>query len=85
MRLESGSLAIISKRVGLDRVLSEGGGGDIGLSRPAVRAELKLVKEEGKDSVFEVGESMLGAEVEWGGEMILGWLVGAEEEMVVSR
>lgn len=41
----SGSLAIISKRVGLDRVLS--GGGDIGFKRPAVRAELNLLKLEG--------------------------------------
>lgn len=44
--MQSGSLAIISKRVGLDRV----GGGDIGLSRPAVRAELNFVKEVGKES-----------------------------------
>lgn len=42
----SGSLAIISKSVGLDRVLS--GGGDIGFKRPAVRAELNLEKLEGK-------------------------------------
>lgn len=49
--LHSGSLAIISKRVGLDRVLSEvGGGGDIGFKSPAVRAELKLVKEDGNVS-----------------------------------
>lgn len=49
--LESGSLAIISKRVGLDRVLSlVGGGGDIGFKSPAVRAELKLVKEDGNVS-----------------------------------
>lgn len=49
--LQSGSLAIISKRVGLDRVLSEvGGGGDIGFKSPAVRAELKLVKEDGNVS-----------------------------------
>lgn len=40
----SGSEAIISKRVGLERVW---GGGDIGLRRPAVRAELNLVKLEG--------------------------------------
>lgn len=40
---QSGSLAIISKRVGLERA----GGGDIGLRRPAVRTELNLVKEEG--------------------------------------
>ena len=50
----SGSLAIISKRVGLDRVLS--GGGDIGFKRPAVRAELNLEKLEGKDSL----ESIIG-------------------------
>lgn len=43
---QSGSLAIISNRVGLDRV----GGGDIGLRRPAVRTELNLVREEGKGS-----------------------------------
>lgn len=41
----SGSVAIISKRVGLDR-----GGGDIGLRRPAVSAELNLVKLEGNGS-----------------------------------
>lgn len=46
--LLSGSLAIISKRVGLDRVLSVGGGGDIGFRRPAVRAELNLVKLQGE-------------------------------------
>lgn len=47
----SGSLAIISKRVGLDRViLSGGGGGDIGLSNPAVSAELNLEKLEGNES-----------------------------------
>lgn len=45
---ESGSFAIISKRVGLDRVnLSELGGGDIGLRRPAVKAELNFEKDEG--------------------------------------
>lgn len=44
----SGSLAIISKSVGLDRVLSGGGGGDIGFRRPAVRAELNLVKLDGE-------------------------------------
>lgn len=50
---KSGSLAIISKRVGLERDLSfsVGGGGDIGLRRPAVRAELKLVRLDGKGSV----------------------------------
>lgn len=49
--LQSGSLAIISKRVGLDRLLSAmGGGGDIGFKSPAVRAELKLVKEDGNVS-----------------------------------
>lgn len=47
----SGSLAIISKSVGLDRVLS--GGGDIGFNRPAVRAELNLEKLEGKGSWAE--------------------------------
>jgi hypothetical protein len=39
-------LAIVSKRVGLERVLSSGsGGGDMGLSSPAaaLRAELNLV------------------------------------------
>lgn len=41
----SGSLAIISKSVGLDRVLS--GGGDIGFRSPAVKAELNLLKLEG--------------------------------------
>lgn len=46
--LESGSFAIISKRVGLDRVLS--GGGDIGFSRPAVRAELNFEKDDGNVS-----------------------------------
>ena len=51
----SGSLAIISKRVGLDRALSTvGGGGDIGLRRPAVRAELNLVKLEGNVVVVVV-------------------------------
>lgn len=45
---------MISKRVGLDRVLS--GGGDIGFKRPAVRAELNLEKLEGKDSL----ESIIG-------------------------
>lgn len=47
----SGSLAIISKRVGLDRVLSGGGGGDIGFKSPAESAELNLVKLEGKESL----------------------------------
>lgn len=47
----SGSLAIISNRVGLDRVtLSGGGGGDIGFRSPAVRAELNLLKLEGNES-----------------------------------
>lgn len=46
--LESGSFAIISNRVGLDRVLS--GGGDIGFSSPAVRAELNFVKDDGNVS-----------------------------------
>lgn len=47
----SGSLAIISKRVGLDRVaFSGGGGGDIGFNSPAVRAELNLVKLDGNES-----------------------------------
>lgn len=45
---QSGSLAIISNSVGLDRTFSAmetgGGGGDIGFRRPAVRAELNLVK-----------------------------------------
>lgn len=41
---QSGSLDIISNKVGLDRAW---GGGDIGLRSPAVRAELKLVKLEG--------------------------------------
>uniref|UniRef100_A0A2N9GUD1 Uncharacterized protein n=1 Tax=Fagus sylvatica TaxID=28930 RepID=A0A2N9GUD1_FAGSY len=45
-----GSLAIISNRVGLDRVLSCGGGGDIGFRSPAVSAELNLVKLEGNES-----------------------------------
>jgi hypothetical protein len=48
----SASLAIISNSVGLDRVLSciaGGGGGDIGFRRPAVKAELNLVKLEGKE------------------------------------
>lgn len=35
---QSGSLAIISKRVGLER-----GGGDIGFNNPAVKAELNLL------------------------------------------
>lgn len=44
----SGSLAIISKRVGLDRAFSGGeapaaGGGDIGFRRPAVSIELNFV------------------------------------------
>lgn len=43
----SGSLAIISKSVGLDRGLS--GGGDIGFRRPAVSAVLNFVKLEGKE------------------------------------
>lgn len=42
---QSGSLAIISKRVGLER-----GGGDIGLRSPAVRAELNLLKDDGNVS-----------------------------------
>lgn len=43
------SLDIISNSVGLDRVLScNGGGGDIGLRRPAVSAELNLLRGEGK-------------------------------------
>lgn len=47
----SGSLAIISKRVGLDRVnFSGGGGGDIGFNSPAVRAELNFVKLDGNES-----------------------------------
>lgn len=41
----SGSLAIISNKVGLDR----GGGGDIGFNSPAVRAELKFVKLQVKE------------------------------------
>lgn len=45
---------MISKRVGLDRVLS--GGGDNGFKRPAVRAELNLEKLEGKESWLDVGE-----------------------------
>lgn len=45
---ESGSFAIISKRVGLDRVnLSEEGGGDMGFKSPAVRAELNFENDEG--------------------------------------
>lgn len=40
--------------MGLDRILSEGdcggGGGDNGFNRPAVRAELNLVKLEGNES-----------------------------------
>lgn len=49
--LQSGSLAIISKRVGLDRDLSPvGGGGDMGFKSPAVRAELKFEKEDGNVS-----------------------------------
>lgn len=40
----SGSLAIISNKVGLDR-----GGGDIGFNSPAVRAELNFVKLEVKE------------------------------------
>lgn len=52
--LESGSFAIISKRVGLDRVLSIWGGGDIGFRRPAVRAELNFVKEDGNVSWWVV-------------------------------
>lgn len=57
---QSGSLAIISKRVGLERVLSTAGGGEIGLRRPAERAELNLLKEDGKASRFAAGagESM---------------------------
>lgn len=47
---QSGSLAIISKRVGLERVLSTGGGGDIGLRSPAVSAELNLLKDDGNES-----------------------------------
>lgn len=54
------SLAIISKREGLDRVLSEEGGGDIGLRRPAVRAELNLVKDELKEESMAVEEGNLG-------------------------
>ncbi|GMY38595.1 hypothetical protein FCV25MIE_33839 [Fagus crenata] len=40
----------LSSTVGLDRVLSCGGGGDIGLRSPAVSAELNLVKLEGNES-----------------------------------
>lgn len=54
---QSGSLAIISKRVGLVRVLSTGGGGDIGLRSPAVRAELNLLKDEGNASWVTAGET----------------------------
>lgn len=43
--LQSGSLAIISKRVRIDLVLSIDGGGELGFNRPAVRAELNLLKE----------------------------------------
>ena len=56
----SGSLAIISKSVGLDRVLS--GGGDIGFRRPAVSAELNFVKLEGKGSecpLLPVGDAWM--------------------------
>lgn len=57
--IHSGSFAIISKRVGLERVLSiEGGGGDIGLRSPAVRAELNLLKDDGNASwvlLFGIG------------------------------
>lgn len=48
--MESGLLAIISKRVELNRSLSEGGsGGDMGFNSPIVRAELNLLKEEEKE------------------------------------
>ena len=51
------SLAIISKRVGLDRVLSRGG--NFGFKRLVVRVELNLEKLEGNGSwlwfPFEVG------------------------------
>ena len=43
------SLAIISKRVRLDRVLSGRGGSDIKYSRPTVSAELNLVKLDGNE------------------------------------
>lgn len=36
--LQSGSLAIISKRVRIDLVLSIDGGGELGFNRPVVRA-----------------------------------------------
>lgn len=56
--IHSGSFAIISKRVGLERVLSIEGGGDIGLSSPAVSAELNLLKDDGNPSwvlLFGIG------------------------------
>lgn len=56
--IHSGSFAIISKRVGLERVLlSIEGGGDIGFKSPAVSAELNLLKDDGNASwvLFGIG------------------------------
>ena len=54
---KSGSLAIISNRVGLDLgLLLFSGGGDIGFNKPAVSAELNLVKLEGKEDGSWCGE-----------------------------
>lgn len=45
---QSGSLAIISKGVGPEWVLSAKGGSDIGLRRPVVNEELNLLNDNEK-------------------------------------